>query len=75
MRQNTAPGCWATCNESSYTKNKYILYYYELHDKYFHIKHFFLEKTVFSEETAKNCSGGTFEHFLGNEGILRQKLM
>ncbi len=28
----------------------------------------FLEKTVFSEETAKNSSGDAFDHFLGKGG-------
>ncbi len=34
----------------------------------------FSKKTVFSEETAKNRSGGAFDHFSGKGGLLRQKI-
>ncbi len=30
---------------------------------------------VFSEETAKNCFGGAFDHFLGEKGFLGKKLI
>ncbi len=29
----------------------------------------FLKKTIFSEETVKNCSEGTFDYFLGKWGV------
>ncbi len=32
----------------------------------------FFEKAVFSEETAENCSGDAFDHFLGKEDVLRK---
>ncbi len=34
----------------------------------------FSEKAVFSEETAKNCSGGAFDHFFRERGFVRQKI-
>ncbi len=33
------------------------------------------EGAVFSEETAKNCSGGAFDHFLEKGGFLGKKLI
>ncbi len=38
------------------------------------LNNFFI-KAVFSEETAKNCSGGTFDHFLGKGDFLGEKLI
>ncbi len=32
------------------------------------------KKAVFSKKTVKNCFGGTFDHFLGEEGVLLGKL-
>ncbi len=34
-----------------------------------------LEKTIFFEETAKNCSRGAFDHSLGKGGVLHKKLI
>ncbi len=34
----------------------------------------FLGKAVFSEETAKNCSVGAFDHFLKKRGRLKLKI-
>ncbi len=35
----------------------------------------FSEKAVFSKETAKNRSGGAFDHFLGKGDFLGKKLI
>ncbi len=35
----------------------------------------FSEKAVFSEETAKNCSGVAFDHFLVKGDVLPKKLI
>ncbi len=35
----------------------------------------FSEKAVFSPETAKNSSGGSFDQFLGKGGFLGKKLI
>ncbi len=54
---------------SSYTKNEYNLFYRKRDAKNYYIKQFFSKKAVFSEETAKNCSGGAFDHFSGKGGF------
>ncbi len=43
--------------------DKYSFFNHKLEAKYFHITQFFSQKVVFSEETAKNCSEGAFDHF------------
>ncbi len=39
----------------------------------FTFNNFFWEKAVFSEETTKNCFGGTFDHFFRERRHLTQK--
>ncbi len=57
---------------SSYAENEYNLFHRKLDAKNFYIKQFFQKKqkkTVFSEETVENSSGGAFDHFLGKGGF------
>ncbi len=61
--------------ESSYAKNEYNLFCQKKDTKYFHVKIIFSEKAIFSEETAKNCSGDVFDHFLGKGGFLGKNLI
>ncbi len=64
----------ATCQGSSYTKNEYNLSYQKVEAEYFFIQRFFRKKAVFFEKTVKNCFSGAFDNFLGEKGVLCQKL-
>ncbi len=41
----------------SYANNEFYFFYHKLDAEYFHVKQFFPEKVVFSEEIAKYCFG------------------
>ncbi len=58
---------------SSYAKNEYNLFYQKLDAKHFHFFIIFLEKAVFSDETAKKCSGRICP-FFREKGHFRQKI-
>ncbi len=47
----------APCQGSSYTKNKYSLFYQKFDAEYFFNPQFFRKKTVFSEKTQKTVLG------------------
>ncbi len=62
----TLPLCQcATCKGSSYTKNKYNLFYQKLDAEYFFNS--FLKNAVFSEKTVKNCFGAHLTIFKRKE--------
>ncbi len=63
----------ATCQGSSHSKNEYSLFYQKFEVEYFLFNNFF-EKNCIFRENRKNCFGGTFDNFLGKEGVLRRKL-
>ncbi len=64
----------ATCKESSYAKNKYNFFYHKSDAEYFFIQQFIWKNLVFSKKIVKNFIGGTFDYFLGEGGVLHQKL-
>ncbi len=70
----TAMGCCVTCKGYPNTKNEYNVFYHTLDAEYFFIKFFSKKAVLIFRENREKCSGGTFDHFLGKEGVKPQKL-